>query len=75
MAGIQFNPGLKAAGIDPALIKSLIETQKIPVNQAKRRKKETELEKQEIDKLSKMLDEFDAAAKVSKHDMIFTNSS
>ena len=41
MAGIQFNPGLKAAGIDPALIKSLIETQKIPVNQAKRRKKET----------------------------------
>lgn len=58
--GIKFNPGLKAAGLDPSLVENLIEVQKAPVNAAKQRKEKVIEEKKEVEKLEKMLGELDA---------------
>lgn len=58
---IKFNPGLKAAGIDPGMIENLIEMQKVPVKSAQERKEKTVTEKKEMDKLNGLLNSFDTA--------------
>lgn len=59
--GIKFNPGLKAAGIDPSMVDNLIEAQKIPLKNAEARKEKIIVEKEEVDKLQKMLSDLDSA--------------
>ena len=59
--GIKFNPGLKAAGIDPSTVQKLIDVQKIPLKKAKERRDEIVREKQEFDKLTGLLSELDSS--------------
>lgn len=50
-----------ASGLDPRLVDSLIEAEKMPINAAKQRKQKVVVEKKEIDKLNTTLTEFDSA--------------
>ena len=51
-------PGL-AGGYDPKVIDKLVEAEKIPIEQAKKRKEKVNVEKKEFDKLNGMLSELD----------------
>ncbi|MBP6217436.1 MAG: flagellar filament capping protein FliD [Oligoflexales bacterium] len=64
--GIKFNPGLKAAGIDPSMVQKLIDVQKAPVEAAKKRKEVTITEKKEVEKLATMLSDLDTALNAIK---------
>ena len=57
--GIKFNPGLKAAGIDPGMVEKLVEVQKIPLQSAQKRKQKTVEEKKEVEALNGLLSELD----------------
>lgn len=57
--GIKFNPGLKAAGIDPGMVEKLVEVQKIPLKSAQKRKEQTIAEKKEVETLNGLLSELD----------------
>ncbi|MBI2602288.1 MAG: flagellar filament capping protein FliD [Deltaproteobacteria bacterium] len=58
---INFNPGLKAAGVDEKMVENLIEVQKVPVETAKQRKTKTETEKKEVEHLGQLLGDLDTA--------------
>lgn len=57
--GIKFNPGLKAAGIDPGMVEKLVEVQKIPLQSAQKRREKTVAEKKEVEALNGLLSELD----------------
>ena len=59
--GIKFNPGLKAAGIDPGMVEKLVEVQKIPLQSAQKRKEKTVAEKKEVEALNGLLSELDSS--------------
>lgn len=59
--GIKFNPGLKAAGVDPSMVEKLIEVQKAPVEAAKRRREKIVEEKGQVELLANMLSELDVS--------------
>ena len=63
---INFNPGLKAAGIDPSMVDKLIEVEKLPIQSAEKRKQKVQAEKQEYDKLDGLLNELDSSLKSLK---------
>ncbi len=64
--GIKFNPGLKAAGVDPNLVENLIEAQKAPLNAAKARKEKIVTEKKEVEALEKKLSDLDTTLNALK---------
>lgn len=60
---INFNPGLKSLGIDPDLVEKLIEVEKAPLENAKRRKNDVLAEKKEVENLEKLLNDLDESVK------------
>lgn len=55
-----------ASGLDPRLVDSLIEAERMPINTAKQRKQKVVVEKKEVEKLNGTLNELDTALNALK---------
>lgn len=64
--GVKFFPGLRQAGVDPAMVEQLKEVQKAPLNSAKKRKEKTQEDKKEVDKLNTLLSGLDTSLNALK---------
>ena len=58
---MNFNPGLKKAGLDPNMVQQLIDVQKIPIENMKQKIKKVESEKAEYEKLNGLMTELNTS--------------